>query len=305
MATRTINVRPETLIIIAGPTASGKTKLAVNAAKILSTEVISADSRQFYRELNIGVARPSTEELQAVKHHFIAFRSIQDPYDTGQYEADVLETLEGLFPTNPVVIMAGGSGLYIRAVCQGLDDLPAPEPGLREQIREEYQAKGIEHLRQQLKELDPAYYAQVDLMNPNRLMRAIEVSKTAGKPYSSLRKGHARKREFNIFKFGVDIPKEELHSRINSRVDQMMADGLQEEARGLYPYRHLNALNTVGYKELFLCFDNRINLEEASEKIKTNTRHYAKRQLTWFRKDPEIRWLPPDGILEEINKIRK
>jgi len=305
MATRTINAQSKTLIIIAGPTASGKTKLAVNAAKSLSTEVISADSRQFYKELNIGVARPSTEELEAVKHHFIAFRSIHDPYDIGQYEADVLDTLEDLFTVHPVVIMTGGSGLYIRAVCQGLDDLPAPEPGLREQIREEYQAKGIEHLRRMLKELDPAYYSQVDLMNPNRLMRAIEVSKTAGKPYSSLRKGLVREREFDILKFGVDIPREELHRRINSRVDQMMADGLQEEARGLYPYRHLNALNTVGYKELFRYFNNEITLDEAVVSIRTNTRQYAKRQVTWFRKDTEIRWLPADGILEEINNIRK
>jgi tRNA dimethylallyltransferase len=304
MATRTINAQPKTLIIIAGPTASGKTKLAVHAAKSLSTEVISADSRQLFKELNIGVARPSTEELEAVKHHFIATRSIQEHYDTGQYEADVLDTLGELFTRHPVVIMAGGSGLYIRAVCQGLDDLPSPEPGLREQITAEYRSKGIEHLRSMLKDLDPAYYAQVDLMNPVRLMRAIEVSKTAGKPYSSLRKGLVRERDFKILKFGVDIPKEELNRRINSRVDQMMADGLLEEARGLYPFRHLNALNTVGYKELFMHFDSRISLDEATEKIRTNTRHYAKRQLTWFRKDTEIKWLPPDGILEEINKIR-
>jgi tRNA dimethylallyltransferase len=304
MATRTINSRPETLIIIAGPTASGKTKLAVNAATSLSTEVISADSRQFYKELNIGVARPSAEELEAVKHYFIAFRSVHEPYDTGQYETDVLVTLKGLFSSHNAVIMAGGSGLYIRAVCQGMDELPTPDPGLRDKIRADFQTWGIGYLQKKLKEIDPDYYSVVDLMNPNRLIRAIEVSLTAGKPYSSLRKGLIRKRDFNILKFGIDIPRVELHKRINSRVDQMMADGLLKEAGELYPYRHLNALNTVGYKELFRYFDNEITLDEAVVSIKTDTRQYAKRQLTWFRKDPEIKWLPPDGILEEINKIR-
>jgi tRNA dimethylallyltransferase len=303
MATRRTDPRKKTLIVIAGPTASGKTNISTSIAAKLETEIISADSRQFYRELNIGVARPSQEELKQVRHHFIANLSIHDKYDIGQYESDVLKTLSGLFKTHQVVIMTGGSGLYIKAVCQGMDDLPAATDGLRREIQSEYQAKGLDYLRDRLKTLDPEYFNEVDLQNPQRLIRAIEVTLSAGIPYSRLRKGTVKERDFQILKFGVDIPRAELHQRINTRVDRMVLDGLVEEARGLVEFRRLNALNTVGYKELFRVFDHEITLDVAVEMIKSDTRRYAKRQLTWFRKDTDITWLTPDRIIEEIFRI--
>ncbi len=285
-----------TLVIILGPTASGKTGLAVKAAKWLDTEIISADSRQFYSELMIGTAKPSPGQLSEVKHHFIGHISIKDKYDIFRFEQDAIRLLNVLFLKHDSVIMCGGSGLYIDAVCHGIDEQPGNDPAIRHLLKEEYKAGGIHYLQKELLRLDPDYYRQVDLSNPNRLMRAVEVCLITGKPYSSYRKGHRKQRDFNIVKFGIDLPREELVNRINERTDNMMFCGLLEEAKEFYPCRHLNALNTVGYKELFEYLDGKYSLEEAVEKIKANTRRYAKRQMTWFRKDPEIKWIPPGSF---------
>ena len=285
-----------TLIVIEGPTAVGKTAFAVTLAKMLGSVVISADSRQFYQELSIGTARPSAEEMEGVKHYFSGNLSIHDYYNVARFETDVLKLLPSLFAENPLVIMAGGSGLYIDAVCNGIDDFPDPDPELRSYLKGLLRDEGIEKLRELLKEQDPAYYDSVDLMNPVRLQRALEVSITSGKPYSELRAGQFRKRDFRILKIGLNLPREALFERINRRVEMMMEAGLPGEAGSLLPFRHLNALNTVGYKELFEYFDGKVLLEQAVENIKTNTRRYAKRQLTWFQRDKEVNWFEPSQV---------
>ncbi|MBL7138463.1 MAG: tRNA (adenosine(37)-N6)-dimethylallyltransferase MiaA [Bacteroidales bacterium] len=292
------------LIIVTGPTAIGKTRLAIELAKTCSTEIISCDSRQFYQELNIGVARPSVEELEAIPHHMVGFLSVRDPYNAYRFENDVLGLCRNLFQSTSRIIMAGGSGLYIYAVTHGIDDLPDPDPTIRFELKEKLRTEGIESLQLQLNNVDPAYFQVVDRDNPKRLLRALEVCLTTGRPYSSLRTGQPVQRAFRTIRIGLMTNRESLYERINRRVDQMMENGLLDEVQSLVPYQHLNALNTVGYKELFAYLDGHCSLENAVEKIKTNTRRYAKRQLTWLRKDPEIQWFEPDngdGILEYIN----
>ncbi len=293
----------KTLVVLLGPTGIGKSDLSINLAKYFNTEIISSDSRQVYRELSIGTAVPPPEDLQQVKHHLIHSHSIYDYYSASKFEQDVLKILDDLFKEKNVVIMTGGSMLYIDAVCKGIDDIPDADPKLREQLIQEYNEKGIEHLRITLKRLDPVFYEQVDLKNHKRLLHAIEICLIIGKPYSSLRTGNAKKRPFNIIKLGLKREREELYDRINKRVDQMIEMGQIEEARKVYPLRHLNSLNTVGYKELFSYFDREISLEKAIELIKRNTRHYAKKQLTWFRKDEEINWFHPDEENQIIHFI--
>jgi len=281
------------LIVIAGPTAVGKTSVAIDIALHFDCDIVSADSRQFFNELKIGTAAPSAEQLGLVKHHLVGQLSLNEGYDVSKYETEVLNLLPSLFSQKPYAVLTGGSGLYIQAVCEGFDDLPDSDPQIRKDLREKYENEGIASLRSMLKMLDPEYFATVDPANPNRLLRALEVCLTTGKPFSSFRKKKAVSRNFNILKIGLDLPRAELHHRINARVDQMMADGLETEARNFYPQRHLNALNTVGYKELFEYFDGNCSLSEAIEKIKTNTRRYARRQLTWFHKDKEMIWCNP------------
>ncbi len=278
------------LIVLEGPTAVGKTTYAINLAKQLKTEIISADSRQFYKELNIGVARPSLEELAEVKHHFIAHIGIEEYYSVSKFETEVLSLLETLFQSHETVVMVGGSGLYVNAVCHGIDELPDPDDELRESIQKMYETQGVEGLRAQLKILDPVFYNQIDLANHKRLRRALEVCLQTGKPYSELRTNTKKSRNFEIERIALNRDKEELYDRINRRVDIMMQDGLLEEVQSLYPFKHLNALNTVGYKELFDYLDNRISLEQAIIDIKTHSRRYAKRQLTWLRAQDNISW---------------
>jgi tRNA dimethylallyltransferase len=296
----------KTLIVIEGPTAAGKTAIAIKLAQQLKTEIISADSRQFYREMSIGTAKPTDKELAAAKHHFIDSHSIIENFTVGDFEKQSLQLLNVLFKTHDKVIMAGGSGLFIQAITKGFDDLPVADPAIRTHLNQEFAEKGIGFLQDWLKTADPDYYSQVDLNNPQRLIRALEVFKTTGKPFSSYRKAVTNKRPFHCIKIGLDLPREFLYKRINQRVDDMIAQGLAEEARSLLPYRHLNALNTVGYSELFDYFDGKNDLNTAIEFIKQNTRRFAKRQLTWFRKDKEIKWLMADNpdliniILEEL-----
>ena len=292
--------RINTLLIILGPTASGKTDLAIKVAKQLGTEIISADSRQFYRELTIGTAKPSNVQLAEVKHHLIGHISITEKYNISRFEQDAIQLIDELFLSHDTVVMAGGSGLYIDAVCNGLDDQPEHDPEIRKRLDSEYKLSGIRYLQDELLRLDPAYYQEVDLSNPHRLMRALEVCMMTGKPFSFYRKGKWKKRDFGIVKIGIDIPREELVNRINHRIEQMMSQGLLEEARLYHSCRHLNALNTVGYKEMFEYLDGTYSLEEAVEKIRINTRRYAKRQMTWFRKDLEIKWIQEENALSYL-----
>jgi tRNA dimethylallyltransferase len=282
------------LIVIAGPTASGKTALAIELAKKLKTEIISADSRQIFKEMAIGTAKPSPEELKQAKHHFINSHSITENFSVGDFEREGLAIVENIFKTHDTAIMVGGSGLYIKAICEGFDELPTACPEIRKKLNQQFGENGITYLRNQLKLADPAYYSQVDLNNPQRLIRALEVFEHTGVPFSAYRKSAANPRPFNSIKIGIDLPREVLYQRINQRVDEMVKQGLVEEVRSLLPYRHFNALNTVGYSELFDYFDGKTNLETAIALIKQNTRRFAKRQMTWFRKDPAIRWLKPD-----------
>lgn len=278
------------LIVITGPTAVGKTSFSIELAKHFKTSIISADSRQFYREMKIGTASPTPEEMQGIPHYFIGHISVTDNYNVSKYEEDVLTLLEKLFAANDTVIMTGGSGLYINAVCNGIDELPDPDKELRSELQQLLKEQGLTALRNKLKILDPDYYNVVDLANPGRLMRALEVCLTTGVPYSSLRKNKRKERHFRVIKTALFRNREELNHRINERVDMMIGSGLTEEVRSLMPYRDLNALKTVGYRELFAFLDGRISFEQAVTDIKTNSRRYAKRQMTWFRKDPQIFW---------------
>ncbi len=287
------------LIVILGPTGVGKTRVSIEIAKKLKTEIISCDSRQIYRELKIGTAVPSEKELAEAKHHFIQNKSIYDYYNASMFEFEVLDLLENLFRKYRYVLMVGGSGLYINAVCYGIDDLPAVDQSLRKELAEKYETESIESIRKQLKLLDPEYYSKVDLRNHKRILKAIEVSLMTGRPYSSFLKNRKKERPFNILKIGLSVEREELYERINNRVDRMIENGLANEARQYYKDRLLNSLNTVGYKELFDYFDNKITLKKAVELIKRNTRNYARKQLTWFKKEKDISWFSPD----ETNKI--
>jgi tRNA dimethylallyltransferase len=289
------------LIVILGPTAIGKTGLAIDLAEKIGSEIISADSRQFYKELKIGVASPDKEQLARIKHHYIGQLSVIDDFNVSRYETEVLDLLEKLFKRNKYVIMSGGSGLYIDAVCKGIDELPDPDPTLRDALNESYKLNGIEILQDQLAVLDPEYFEKVDKNNPKRLMRALEVCITTGRKYSELRKNTPKQRSFRIIKIGLNCEREILFKRIESRVNKMIESGLVEEVGSLIQYRHLNALNTVGYKEIFKYLDGSISLDQAITDIKTNTRRYAKRQLVWFKKDPEIRWFHPEGLKDILN----
>jgi tRNA dimethylallyltransferase len=288
----------KSVIIIGGPTASGKTALAIDAAKYFQTEIISADSRQCFKELNIGVARPSPDELKTVRHHFIATHSIHEKVTAAVFEQYALKKTEELFKDHDVVIMTGGTGLYIKAFADGLNEIPEVPEIIRNEIISAYNEKGLEWLQDQVKLIDPVYYNTGEIKNPHRLMRALEVFKSTGQSILSFHTKKEVKRDFAIKKIAIDLPKEELHRNIHSRVDQMIKHGLPDEVRSLIPYQHLNALQTVGYKELFDHFNGELSLQEAIEQIKTNTRQYAKRQLTWFRKDKEWEWTSKEDLLK-------
>ena len=296
----------KTLITIIGPTAIGKTSVAIKVAEHFHTEIISADSRQFYKELKVGTAKPTEEELNKVRHHFINSLSIQDPYNVGQFETDTIQFLQTIFKKHDVVVMAGGSGLFVNAVCHGLDELPESDPDLRCELKKLSDENGIEALQEKLSGLDPEYYESVDRSNPHRLIRAIEVCMMTGMKYSDLRKKEKKEREFICIKIGLDDDREKVYTRINERVDEMMQNGLLDEAKKFYSLRHLNALQTVGYRELFDFLEEKISFEEAVGLIKRNTRRYAKRQLTWFRKDEGINWFLPveqESMLKYITNV--
>ncbi|HWB26010.1 MAG TPA: tRNA (adenosine(37)-N6)-dimethylallyltransferase MiaA [Chitinophagaceae bacterium] len=285
-----------TVIVIAGPTASGKTALSLQLAQYLDTEIISADSRQCFRELNIGVAKPSAEELGQVKHYFINSHSIHDNVNAQTFEEYALKATREILSKRPFAVMVGGTGLYIKAFCEGLDEMPAIDERIRESIVSQYNIYGISWLQQQLQAADPVYWQSGEQQNPHRLMRALEVKLGTGKSITSFQKGEAVKRPFNIIKIGIDLPRNQLYDNINARVDGMIREGLQAEAQNLLPLRHLNALQTVGYKEFFDFFDGKISVETAINEVKKNTRHYAKRQLTWFKKDSSVIWKPAFSV---------
>lgn len=285
---------PKSLIILLGPTGVGKTELSLKIAGYFNTEIISCDSRQIFKEMTIGTAVPDSESLAQIAHHFIQSHSIHDNYNARKFELEVLEKLEALFQQKNCVVMTGGSMLYIDALCKGLDDLPDVDPQVRQRLMNRKETEGMLPMQNELLQLDPAYYHEVDLQNPKRVMHALEMCLMTGKPYSELRTKQPQIRPFNIIKIGLNRDRAELHHRINSRVDQMFNQGLEAEARELRLYGELNSLNTVGYRELFEFFDGKITKDQAIEKIKANTRKYARKQLTWFRRDTEITWFTPD-----------
>lgn len=293
----------KTLIVITGPTAVGKTALCLDIAKHFDIPIINADSRQIFRELKIGTARPTEEQMQEVKHYFVGILGLEDYYSASLFEQQVLELLDQQFQTHDYALMAGGSMMYIDAVCDGIDDIPTIDDATRDLMKKRLAEEGLEKLCEELKNLDPDYYDIVDRQNPRRVVHALEICTMTGKPYTSFRKREKRERPFRIIKIGLNRPREELYERINRRVDQMMAEGLLDEVQSLYPRRSLNALNTVGYKELFDYIDGRWPLEEAVERIKGNTRRYARKQLTWYKKDEQIRWFHPDDKETIINYI--
>jgi len=295
--------KEKTLVVLVGPTASGKTDIAIELAEKLNTEIISADSRQFYKEIPIGTAAPNSEQLSKVQHHFVGHLSITDNYNVSRFEQDVLQLLEEKFKDNRLMLLVGGSGLYIDAVCKGIDELPDPDEKLRNDLNEMYEKEGIETLRSKLKTLDPEYYEIVDLNNPKRMLRAVEVCIQTGLTYTSLRKNKPKTRDFKIIKIGLEIDRGILNERINKRTEIMFDNGWLDEAKSVYSNRHLNALNTVGYKELFAYFDGKMSFKEAKEKIKTNTRRFAKRQMTWFKKDKEIRWFKLEQKEDILNYL--
>jgi tRNA dimethylallyltransferase len=288
------------LICVVGPTAIGKTALSIEIARAFSTEIISADSRQFYKEMNIGTAVPSSEELAEVPHHFIQNKSIHEEFSVGDFEKEVLLKLDDLFQKHEVVVMVGGSGLYVDAVVKGLDEFPEVAPHIRDSLNAELQSNGIEVLQKELQMADPAYYAKVDIFNPHRLIRALEIFRSTGKPYSSFLNKDDISRSFETLFIGLTAERETVYARINERVEQMIAGGLLEEAKDLFQYKELNALQTVGYKELFRFFEGHCTKEEAISEIKKNTRRFAKRQATWFRKNKEIVWYDIETLPETI-----
>lgn len=293
----------KTVILIAGPTAVGKTAVAIQLAKHFHTEIISADSRQCFKEISIGVAKPSAEELKEVKHYFINSHSIHETVTAASYEKYALNAVDEIFQQHDVAVMVGGTGLYIKAFCEGMDEIPAVDETLRNELQQQYQQHGLEWLQQELQQYDPLFTEKGEMQNPQRMLRALEVVKSTGKSILTFRKGEKQQRNFNIIKIGLDLPREELYQRINHRVDMMMEEGLLKEAKEVYPLRHLNALQTVGYRELFDHFDGNCSLEKAVDKIKQNSRHYAKRQLTWFKRDEAMRWFHPSQLQEIIQLI--
>lgn len=282
-----------TLFVILGPTGVGKTDLSIEVASMLGTSVISCDSRQIYRELSIGVASPSPEQLAAVKHYFIATRSVDEHYSAGQYELDALPIIESEIAANGCAVMVGGSMLYIDAVCRGIDDIPTIDEELRRSVRRIYDEQGIEEVRRRLRLLDPQHYAEVDLRNVKRMLHALEVCYQTGQPFSKLRTGSVKRRSFDIVKIGLDCPREVLYDNIDRRVLKMIQQGLEREVRAVSDKRHLNALNTVGYKEMFAYLDGEYDLDRAIELIQRNTRHYAKKQLSWFKRYGDVQWFSP------------
>ena len=286
-----------------GPTAVGKTSLCVSLAKNLNCDIISADSRQFFKELSIGTAKPTLKEMQGVQHHFVNFISIDQEFSAGKFELSVLALLPDLFKKNNKAIMTGGSGLYIQAVCQGMNDIPDVDISFREQLYQEFHNHGLPTLLEELKVKDPEYYCAVDKKNPQRVIRALEICRGSGKPYSSFRVDEQVSRDFNIIKIGLNRAREELFARIDERMDEMINDGLFEEAKKYYEKRHLNALKTVGYTEIFEYIDGLYDKQEALRLLKRNSHRYAKRQLTWFKKDPEFTWFHPDDRKEILNFI--
>ena len=293
----------KTLIVITGPTAVGKTALCLEIAKHFDIPIIKADSRQIYKELRIGTASPTSEQMQQVPHFFVGSLSLNDYYSASLFEQQVLECLEQQFQTNDYALLSGGSMMYIDAVCDGIDDIPTIDDETRELMKQRLAEEGREALVEELKRLDPEYYEIVDRQNPRRVVHALEICTMTGKTYTSFRKREKRQRPFRIIKIGLNRPREELYQRINQRVDEMMQQGLLEEAKSLYPMRQMNALNTVGYKELFDYLEGRWPLEEAVERIKGNTRRYARKQLTWYKKDPQIRWFHPQETEQIISYI--
>lgn len=301
----TILTMTNNLIVLLGPTGVGKTDLSIAMSKEFDAPIVSSDSRQIYSEMTVGTAVPSKEQLDAVKHYFIQCKSIKENYTCGKFEIEALELLKELFRTHAYVLLTGGSGLYIDALCNGMDDLPDTDWELRKQLNEEYAIAGLSTLLERLRKLDPVYYEQVDKNNPQRIIRALEVCIGTGKPYSLLRTHKGKSRDFNIIKIGLTRPREELYERINRRVEMMLEEGLEEEARTLYPLRSLNALQTVGYKEFFDYFDGNCSKEEAILAIQQNSRRYAKRQMTWFNKDKTITWFHPSRQEDIIQYIKE
>jgi tRNA dimethylallyltransferase len=293
----------KTVVIIAGPTAVGKTAVAIQLAKHFQTEIIAADSRQCFNELDIGVARPSENELKEVTHHFIASHSVQQEVTAITFEQYALKKVRELFKLHDIVIMVGGTGLYIKAFCEGMDIIPAIDPVIREQVIQSYTTNGIGWLKHQLQEKDPEFSQQGEMQNPQRMMRALEVLESTGQSILTFRKGEKVTRDFNIIKIGLELPREELLQHINTRVDKMIEKGLIEEVRQMLPFKNLNALQTVGYKELFDYLDDKISLADAVSQIKMNTRQYAKRQMTWFKKDAAVKWFSPLQVKEMIELV--
>lgn len=294
-----------TLISVVGPTAIGKTKLAITLAQHFTTEIISADSRQFYQEMSIGTAKPTPEELAAAPHHFVDFLPITKLYSAGDFERDALTKLDELFQKNEVVILVGGSGMYVDAVCKGFDKLPDIKPAIREKLNAQLASEGLDALTKQLAQLDPAYYQQVDLANKQRVVRALEVCLSSGQPFSSFRKQNLVKRPFKVITVGLTWEREKMYDRINKRVDAMVETGLIEEAKNLFSQKELNALQTVGYREIFTAMEGLCSMDEAITQIKTNTRRFAKRQLTWFKKNEETTWFSREQQNEIIPWLKK
>lgn len=290
----------KTLLTIVGPTAIGKTRMAIALATHFGTEILSCDSRQFFKELRIGTAVPSAGELMAAPHHFIQHKSIFEAYSVGDFERDAIALLDKLFKKHDVVVMVGGSGLYAKAIIDGLDDFPEVDEVIRQELNEAYVQKGIEYLQELLKTLDEVQYNQMDVQNPQRLIRALEVCRASGKPYSSFLQRKEKQRDFTSVQIGLTADRTEVYERINKRVDMMLEEGLLIEAQNMMPYKHLNALQTVGYKELFSFFEGECSFEAAIEAIKMNTRRFAKRQFTWFQKDKRIKWFDYRSSLEEV-----
>ncbi len=288
-----------TLLVLIGPTGIGKTELSLSIAETFGCEIVSADSRQLYADLKIGTAAPTVEQLARVPHHFVGMLQLQDYYSAAQYEAEVLELLPRLFAANNMVLLTGGSMMYVDAVCDGIDEIPTIDAATRAFVMKKYEEEGLEVLCQELLRLDPEHYAEVDLKNHRRVIHALEVCYMTGVAFSSFRTRTRKERPFRIVKIGLRREREDLFARINARVEQMMTDGLLDEALRMLPYRDCNSLNTVGYKELFAYFDGKMTLEEAVEKIKRNTRVYAKKQMTWFKKDERIHWFHPNELSPE------
>lgn len=295
-------VRENKLIVIVGPTAVGKTAAAIHLASRLKTEIISADSRQLFKELTIGTAKPTLDELAAVPHHFINYKSIEEDYDAATYGEEAYQLIVDLFEQHKTLVLCGGSGLYVKALLEGFDEMPDIPEGLREEIIHDFHEKGLAWLQEEMRSADPAYFAQVDIQNPQRLMRGLEIVRASGRSVIDFRKKNKKDLPFQVVKYGLELPREVLYARIDSRVDEMIRSGLVEEAEKFYSRKELNALQTVGYQELFGWMDGHYDRDEAIRLLKRNTRHYAKRQLTWFKRDEEISWMSPEQLLN-IEKL--